>query len=193
MRVLLTTLAALGLAMGSAAAADPQQQFFDNLRSLCGQAYEGEITDGGGDPNFAGRLVMHVRECSDDQIKVPFHVGDNRSRTWVITRTDNGLELKHDHRKEDGSDDVITMYGGHTAEPGWAQVQAFPVDEYSQDLFVREGLAVSVTNTWWLWLYPDEHFSYRLSRENRNFVVRFDLTEPVEPPPAPWGHKSRDD
>ena len=37
-------------------------------------------------------MVMHVRECSDERVAIPFHVkldGEwDRSRTWLITRTD---------------------------------------------------------------------------------------------------------
>ena len=40
-------------------------------------------------------LVMHVRGCDEPskQLLVPFHVGDDHSRTWVITRTADGLRL----------------------------------------------------------------------------------------------------
>jgi hypothetical protein len=55
---------------------------------------------------------MHVRTCSENALRIPFHVGDDHSRTWVITRTENGLRLKHDHRHEDGSEDAVTQYGG---------------------------------------------------------------------------------
>jgi hypothetical protein len=89
--------------------------------------------DSQADSAFAASvLVMHVRECSADEIKVPFHVerdGEwDRSRTWVITRTADGLRLKHDHRHEDGTDDAVTMYGGDTATPGTEIRQEFPVE-----------------------------------------------------------------
>src|SRR5690606_8741707 len=86
-----------------AAAATAQDAFFDNLTALCGNAYAGEVEvdrpESPGNNAFAGQeLVMHVRECSDEEIKIPFHVGEDRSRTWIVTRTDEGLRLKHDHR-----------------------------------------------------------------------------------------------
>lgn len=60
----------------------------------CGQAFEGRLAaNEPADPNdpFVGqRLVMHVRQCSDDELMIPFHVGEDRSRTWIITRTDTG-------------------------------------------------------------------------------------------------------
>ena len=138
------------------------------------------------------RLVMHVRGCDDPtrELKVPFHVGDDHSRTWVLTRTDDGVRLKHDHRHEDGSEDAVTMYGGDTAAAGTAQRQEFPVDAESIATFEREGLSASVTNTWAMEIEPDQRFLYELSRPGgRMFQVGFDLTRPVELPPTPWGHE----
>ena len=168
----------------------PQASFFDNLAELCGQAFEGRVASppAAADASFAGkRLVMHVRECSADTIRIPFHVGDNRSRTWVVTRTDAGLRLKHDHRHEDGSEDVLTQYGGDTAGPGTARRQEFPVDQFSIDLFNRNDAAVSTTNVWAMEVVPKQLFAYELRRENRFFRVEFDLARPVASPPPPWG------
>ncbi len=93
----------------------------------CGKAYEGKVAvDNPASPGFEGRLVMHVRKCTDTQLQIPFHVGDNHSRTWIITKTGSGLSLKHDHRHEDGSSDTSTMYGGHTLDAGWAQRAVVP-------------------------------------------------------------------
>ncbi len=171
----------------------PADRFYADLKALCGQAFAGRVrTDvpaSTGDNPFAGKaLVMHVRGCGDQELRVPFHVGDDRSRTWVITRTGPGLRLKHDHRHEDGSDDAVTMYGGDTASLGTAQRQEFPVDEFSKAMFMREGLEASVTNTWAMELRPGQQFVYELSRPGgRLFQVEFDLTTPVPAPPAPWG------
>ena len=57
---------------------------------------------------------MHVRKCTADTIRIPFHVGDDASRTWVVTRTTTGYRLKHDHRHRDGSEDKLTQYGGNS-------------------------------------------------------------------------------
>jgi len=176
----------------------PADTFLAHIAALCGQAFGGRIIADEpaqeGDDLFSGRvLVMHVRECGEGEIKIPFHVGDDHSRTWVLTRTESGLRLKHDHRHEDGSDDAVTMYGGDTATPGTATRQEFPVDAYSIEMFGREGLAVSVTNTWAMEIEPGRRFLYELSRPGgRLFQVEFDLTAPVDAPPAPWGHPPLD-
>ncbi|MBC7769821.1 MAG: hypothetical protein H7124_13650 [Phycisphaerales bacterium] len=172
-----------------APAASPQDAFFANLTALCDNAFAGRVvsTDAA-DADFASqRLVMHVRECSANEIRIPFNVGENRSRTWVITRTADGLRLKHDHRHEDGSEDVLTQYGGDTANEGTATRQDFPVDQFSQDLFVANAIPQSTTNIWGVEINPGETFAYELNRENRHLRVEFDLSQQVETPPPSWG------
>lgn len=164
--------------------------FFNSIKSHCGKAYEGKITiDTSNSPSFANKkLVMHVRRCHENELQVPFHVGDDASRTWIITKTGAGLSLKHDHRHKDGNYDESTMYGGHTVDAGWAQAQSFPVDQYSKELFIKRGIPQSTGNTWQMFVYP-EKFSYRLVREGFEFRVDFDLTKPITPPTAPWGYQ----
>mgnify|MGYP002395490666 CR=1 FL=1 len=171
----------------------PRDAFMARIATHCGQAFAGRIVanePAQPDDPFAGKaLVMHVRECAPGVLKIPFHVGDDHSRTWVLTRTPEGLRLKHDHRHEDGSEDAVTQYGGDSARPGTPWRQEFPVDRYSVALFEREGLAASVQNTWAMEIAPGERFVYELSRPSgRLFRVEFDLAKPVALPPAPWGH-----
>lgn len=164
-------------------APSPADSFFANLTALCGQAFEGRLVEGNpSDDSFAkSRLVMHVRDCRDNEIRIPFAVGDDHSRTWVITRTEEGLRLKHDHRHEDGTEDVRSNYGGDARGPGTANRQEFPADEFSRDLFVREEIPQAVDNVWALEIEPGVAFAYELSRPGRLFRVVFDLTKPVTP------------
>jgi hypothetical protein len=185
----LLRLLALALPLAAFAGTPPTEEFWARLCALRGQAFEGRMVEGSAAADAAfgqQRLVMHVRECGPDVIKIPFHVGENRSRTWVITRTATGLRLKHDHRHEDGSEDAVTQYGGDTAEPGTAAQQEFPADAFTAGL-----IPAAATNIWTMIVKPGEIFSYGLRREaeHRRFRVEFDLTKPVEPPPAPWGHE----
>jgi hypothetical protein len=173
----------------------PADVFLARIAQHCGQAFEGRIIANeppptAEDPFTGKRLVMHVRECSDNEIKIPFHVGDDHSRTWVLTRTATGLRLKHDHRHEDGTDDALTMYGGDTASPGTAVRQEFPVDQHSIQMFEQQGLTASVVNVWAMEIEPNQRFLYELARpeQGRLFQVEFDLTNPVPAPPTPWGH-----
>ena len=166
-----------------------QDAYFNNLSALCGKAFAGKISvDTPASEGFNGPLIMHVRKCTDNQLQIPFHVGDDHSRTWIITKTGSGLSLKHDHRQKNGEYDQSTMYGGHTTDAGWANVQSFPADQYSKELFSRLGNPQSNTNIWQMYIYP-QTFSYRLIREGREFRVDFDLTKPVALPPVPWGYQ----
>ncbi|MGE0741234.1 MAG: hypothetical protein AB7O98_07815 [Hyphomonadaceae bacterium] len=186
---------AFALAFGLAACAStpaplsPQDQFFANLSALCGQSFAGRVvTNDAADASFASeRLVMQVRSCNAEEIRVPFHVGENRSRTWVVTRTATALRLKHDHRHEDGAEDRLTQYGGDTASAGTATRQEFPADDFSKRLFVDNNIPVSVDNVWAVEVHPGRMFAYELRRPNRHFRVEFDLTAPVSAPPPPWG------
>ena len=169
-----------------AAPATPQEEFWASLNALCGNAYEGTLVEAPvGDTAFAGKtLTMHVRSCEGDVVRVPFHVGDDHSRTWVITRTADGLRLKHDHRHEDGSEDEVTQYGGDTAVEGTATVQEFPADAHTAAL-----IPAASTNVWTVEVVPGTTFAYALRREgtDRRFRIEFDLTRQVAEPPAPWG------
>lgn len=163
--------------------------FFSNIAQHCGKAFEGKVAvDNQPSPTFDAKLVMFVRSCDQTELQIPFYVGDNASRTWIIKKTGSGLSLKHDHRHKDGTDDPVTMYGGHTLDAGYNQIQSFPVDQYSKELFAEQGLPQSITNTWQMYIYPDM-FSYRLVREGREFRVDFDLTQPISVPAAPWGYE----
>lgn len=170
--------------------------FMTAIDRHCGNAYAGRVlvdTPAAPDSPFAGkRLVMHVRDCGDDEVRIPFHVGEDHSRTWVFSRVSDGLRLKHDHRHEDGSPDAVTMYGGDSAggrltNKGMIRIE-FPVDAESIASFKANNLAASVVNTWAVELSQDR-FVYELSRPNgRLFRVEFDLTTPIVPlPPPPWG------
>ena len=173
---------ALGACATAPVPATPQDAFFANLTALCGQRFEGRVvTTDSADAAFAdARLLMHVRDCSADEIRIPFWVGEDRSRTWVVTRTGAGVRLKHDHRHADGTPDAVTWYGGDTAEAGTAERQEFPVDEFSKYMFTRENRTVSNTNVWAVEVHPGRIFAYELRRpEGRFFRVEFDLGRPV--------------
>lgn len=183
MKQIAAFVAAVALTACASTPADrsPQDAFFVNLTALCGQMFEGRVTTtDAADAAFANsRLLMHVRDCSADEVRIPFSVGEDRSRTWVITRTDAGLRLKHDHRHADGSEDELSQYGGDTVGEGSATRQEFPVDPFSKDLFTRRNATVSNTNVWAIEVQPAQFFAYELRRPNRHFRVEFDLTKPV--------------
>lgn len=161
-------------------------QFWESLQNLCGKSFEGTLVLPENDEQFGGKkLIMHVRSCSDKVIKIPFFVGDDKSRTWVLTYKEDRILLKHDHRHEDGSEDEINMYGGETNNTGQATIQIFPADQETKAM-----IPAASTNVWWITL-NDKEFTYNLRRLGtpRVFRVAFDLNKTVETPDAPWGWK----
>jgi hypothetical protein len=197
LRVLVTLALAFGVGCadtpdaedGSSEAAestDPQVAFWAALASVCDQSFAGRVVENQPPSEaFEGQtLVMHVRECRSGEIRIPFHVGEDRSRTWVITRTAAGLRLKHDHRHEDGTEDEVTQYGGDTQTPGTAESQDFHADAFTGEL-----VPAAATNVWTVEIESGRMFAYALRREgtDRRFRVEFDLQRPVAEPPPPWG------
>jgi hypothetical protein len=142
---------------------DARDQFYLALKGLCGARFEGaktfppDSTDA-----FAGKLlVATVATCTDKEVRVPFVVGEDRSRTWVFTRTQDGLQLQHDHRHADGTPDAVTMYGGLARSGGTARSQSFPADAHTARL-----IPAAVTNVWTVTLSDDRStLTYHLERD----------------------------
>ena len=162
------------------------QQFWETLKQHCGKAFQGEVTQGLTDDFKNGPLIMHVKSCEDGVIKIPFFVGEDRSRTWVLKLNNNRISLKHDHRHKDGSEDKITQYGGTASNVGLANMQVFPADQETVNL-----LPQAAGNVWWITVDKD-FYTYNLRRigSDRVFTVKFDLSKPVAEPLSPWGWKN---
>ncbi len=162
--------------------------FWTELQKLCSKAFAGTIVAAPeDDATFKDKeLVMHVRACDKNHIRIPFFVGTDKSRTWVLTKKKDRILLKHDHRYEDGTPNKITMYGGWTTSVGTATRQMFPADQQTVDI-----IPAAATNAWWIDLVPGEYFTYNLRRmgSERFFSIKFDLTKQVKTPEAPWGWK----
>lgn len=170
---------------------EPFEQFFDALAEQCGNAYPGGLTlEPPGDEMLTGTemLIVHFRECDENQLKLPFHIeleDENdwdRSRTWIYTKHSNNLELRHDHRMPDGSDDDFTMYGGFSYGEGTAVRHEFQSIERTEETGIFRG--------WRIEIEPGVRYTYGTIRDTTwSWRVDFDLTEPLdELPPAPWGH-----
>ena len=165
----------------------PSLVFWDNLKKHCGKSYEGEIISGTDNDTFRGKtLKMQVLSCENNVIKIPFYVGEDKSRTWVFTLIDNKILLKHDHRHEDGSSDKITMYGGKSTNVGQLDLQVFPADDETTFM-----LPQAAANVWWVGL-KDDSFTYNLRRigSERYFSVKFNLAKPIILDWRPWGWKA---
>ncbi len=145
---------------------DPRRAFFERWQGLCNAEFEGETVfpaDPG--PDFKDHpLTATIADCSENTVAIPFAVGENRSRTWLLRRLPGGdLELKHDHRHSDGTPDEITLYGGTTRNHGSVTQQSFPADAYTAQL-----IPDAATNEWFLTLSADgQQLTYYLERHGK--------------------------
>jgi len=157
-------------------------EFQSHLQSLCGQVFEGRVTST--DPQDedwrASGLTLGPVSCPNQTTTVlPLAVGEDKSRVWTLTLQDNGqrLDFRHAHSLKDGSPDPVTGYGGvATVDSSTATRAVFPVDAVSKAIFEDNDLLPSMTNTWSISMKPGVKMKYKLSREGRNFVAEFDLT-----------------
>jgi hypothetical protein len=179
-KILLATLC-LGACVSAPECQTPADQFFQRMSTLCGKGFGGKMVAGNeSDASFAtADLQAHARECSANEIRIAFDVGEDRSRTWIVTRTYGGLRLKHRHMLKDGTEDPVSQYGGDTSAAGTAARQEFPVDDYSKAMFTKEARAVSNTNVWAFEVEPGQTLVYELGRPGRLFRVSFDLDKPL--------------
>lgn len=134
-----------------------------------------------GQDAFAGKLLVATfKTCTSREVRIPFAVGEDTSRTWIISRTADGLQLKHDHRHADGTEDEITMYGGDSLADGSASSQSFGADEHTKQL-----IPDAATNVWTISLADEgNRLTYSLQRHGK---PRFEavLERVASPAPAP--------
>lgn len=153
--------------------------FLSNYADYCGFAYQGQSTLvelGEGNPLEDAALVMIMDDCTDDEVRMPFHVDDDRSRTWIVRRVDGRLHLSHDHRDPDGTEHAANMYGGYADDDGDATSVYFPADE--QTIAERPSRRI---NRWSkAFDHPNQRYYYRLYlRDTLRYEAEFDLSNPL--------------
>ncbi len=155
-----------------------QENLLFYLQPYCGQSYGGKVVFPADDQDpFAGKkLVIHFEFCDPQEIRVPFTVGEDRSRTWILTKTNEGLLLKHDHRHEDGTPDEVTLYGGFDRQMNNPRIAVFSADDYTAAL-----IPAAANNEWTIALQKgDQKLSYILKRDGTlRFQADFDLIHPL--------------
>lgn len=192
----LVTSALVGLALlvsqtaGAQQAPDTHAAFMKNLSAQCGQAFPGRLTVTSGEPPDHDHLLVHFRRCDEHEILIPFHSDDDdaedgwdHSRTWVLTVVEQGLELRHDHREEDGSESSRTWYGGFSIGQGSKNRQDFHSPERTWNARMPVG--------WRIEIIPGEVYRYgTIANDEFTWMVEFDLSRPIPEQDIPrvWGY-----
>jgi hypothetical protein len=139
--------------------------FFQTLSERCGDVYYGEsvFPDNPEHELYGASLKMTIESCTETELRIPFQVNEDRSRTWILTLSDEGLLFKHDHRYDDGTPHDLTNYGGWAAEGGSPTKISFPADEQTAEM-----LPEAVTNVWTMELdLTNNQFTYFLERHSQ--------------------------
>jgi hypothetical protein len=165
-----------------------QLAFWDRIREHCGTAYRGKLADA--TPYYqtfnADRIVIHFRNCTDTLTHISLHIDDNHSRNLLLTKANGTLRLKHDHRNPDGSEEEISQYGGDAPSPGLETRQIFEADEHTAEILPNR-----FDNFWFLDMMDEETLAYGVHwpKHGNSIRMEFDLSNPVEAPPTPWGYE----
>lgn len=138
---------------------------------------------------FEGAVLRMVLDsCDGDLLPIPFVVGEDRSRTWLLSFEEGALRLAHDHRDTRGTPGEANLYGGlahrtpsEGAEPSSEHLLYFPADAST-----LEARPARAANTWVMALAPGgDRFYYRLYLNGAlRLEAAFDLTRTVPLPPA---------
>ncbi len=152
----------------------PQDQLFAAVSSHCGHSLNGRLlTDDPQDAALIGKpLVARFAGCTADEVRINIAAGDDTSRTWVISRTPDGLRLKHLHLHKDGTEEELSRYGGDTMTRGTAQRQEFPVDDFTKELFTRLNRPGN-NNVYAVEARAGEFYVHELRRPGRYFRAEF--------------------
>lgn len=157
---------------------EKERAFMNNVASLCGKSFYGrEVYVQPGRESWANKILfMTVSLCEDSLIHIPFHIDNDKSRTWMLMADNGKLRFRHDHRHEDGTPEDQTLYGGYSDGSGDAFKQYFPADDYTRKL-----LTDTLDRQWNIILSEDlSKMSYQLQyRGEIVFMADFDLTAPI--------------
>ena len=164
--------------LAACTSADPMAEFQAKMATLCDNTYSGQVvSDDPQDESWRQEeLILGPVRCEGATMEMPLAVGSDISRTWVITPKGDGLHFYHTHA-HDGVEDAVSRYGGMSVIKSGVRAQ-FPADEFSQKMFVEQGLEASVPNIWSFDIAPDRLLAYELNRPGRHFRAEFDLQSP---------------
>jgi uncharacterized protein (DUF885 family) len=190
---LLTIAGIVASLMGISAMTTSSDQdiFFDSIKAQCGNAFSGSVEDSSNSAAYNGRkFVLHIRDCSDTQIKMPLHIDDNSSRILVLTKSDGSIKLQHDHRHADGSSDALTLYGGYSSADSTGSVTNFP--ESAESIAITKAHAPTRTYpSVWSIILSSEDITYQVVRPGRTIKTKFKFTDTVAHPPKAWDLSTR--
>lgn len=166
-----------------------QMEWYQGLAEFCGQTFAGTVVanePAGADPAWqASPVLLHWRACESGGKVLQFARGDDRSLSVLLGLHPGGLYLRHIVHGEDGQPDELSNFGGQGRMlPGGSGVE-FALDDAGRDLFASHGHGDRADAVWTLERQA-QVFAYEGRWNDGRLRVEFDLSDPVEAPPASW-------
>ena len=156
------------------------KDLFSKLRTYCGKTYPGKLLHSYAGPDFyKGKpMLIKLEYCNDNEISIPFAVGEDGSKTWKLSKTEGGFALRHQEVDEKGKPKNITNYGGDAVtDANNPFTLTFPANEETAKM-----ISVAKDNIWVLDLDDAaQTLTYTIKRgKDTRFSVVFDLNTPVD-------------
>lgn len=154
--------------------------FFDELKEYCGSSFTGKTLYPIDSDHLLANATLKIEfeTCDEKELRIPFYIKGESTRTWIISITDDGqLRLQHEHSSEDVITDELNLYGGVADERGTRFHQTFPADAETITMHPE-----ALTNVWSIKIDTlSNSLIYDLKRNNEpRFKASFDLSKPIE-------------
>lgn len=172
-----------------AAARAAYAEFWNALLDHCDRAYAGRVEDAepADLPWHGETLVMHVRRCTPAQIDIAISVGENRSQTWQLIRTAQGLSMRHDLRFPDGTATALSGWRGDAQADADPKRLRFVPDAAARALFEDHSREDLLESEWTLELDPERGLSYAIQTAKQRYRIVFSFDARLPPPDEHWG------
>lgn len=144
----------------------------DHLLLFEGRQLPGTIIfPAGAEAPFQGQQIsLQVLASGQKQVRLPILRDQQVYRTLILRSEEAGYSLQHEHKKPNGQQAEISMYGGRHEGARSPYVLIFPADAYSRQLLgeLRE-------NVWSLALNNDRSVLSYIMEENGHVTMQIDF------------------
>lgn len=164
---------------GSLKTPEKSAGFMDHLFALKGKKAAGTVIypSGKSTPFKGENIWLEVNAMGPREIRLPIYRDQQVYRTLILAQNETGFFLQHEHKKADGQQAEISLYGGYSAGPASPHIMIFPADAYSRQLLgsLRE-------NVWSLAFNNERSILSYIAEENGHVTMQidFDLSESVK-------------
>jgi hypothetical protein len=137
-----------------------QGEFFANLFENCGETFSGQVSEMQETQNdISGEtLIATFQTCTEEEVQIALAENGNALRTWIVSRSDDGLQLNLRNANAGDPTMEATGFGGMANDEGSANSQVFEASDST-----AEAMGDTDAGVWTLGI-EDGQFSYALEQ-----------------------------